>query len=233
MDQNRKQEIGEAAAKILLDTKSVLFNAKEPFVLTSGKLSPVYIDCRRLIAFVEERSDLMDMAAEILLGEIAEDIGFAAGGETAGIPYAAFIAERLHKPMLYIRKKPKGFGRMAQIEGSFHGEKNPKVLLIEDLQTDGGSKKVFIDALRDAGAEIKHAFVVFHYGIFEQSKKNMDNLGITLHELTNWWHVLNVAKEQNYFDSETLSEVESFLKAPEIWQKMNEKKSGSTSSFAI
>ena len=232
MDQNRKQEIGEAAAKILLDTKSVLFNAKEPFVLTSGKLSPVYIDCRRLIAFVEERSDLMDMAAEILLGEIAEDIGYAAGGETAGIPYAAFIAERLHKPMLYIRKKPKGFGRMAQIEGTFHDEKKPKVLLIEDLQTDGGSKKVFIDALRDAGAEIKHAFVVFHYGIFEQSKKNMDDLGITLHELTNWWHVLNVAKAQNYFDTETLSEVESFLKAPEIWQKMNEKKSGS-SSFAI
>jgi orotate phosphoribosyltransferase len=210
-----------------------LFNAKEPFVLTSGKLSPVYIDCRRLIAFVEERSDLMDMAAEILLGEIAEDIGYAAGGETAGIPYAAFIAERLHKPMLYIRKKPKGFGRMAQIEGTFHGEKKPKVLLIEDLQTDGGSKKVFIDALRDAGAEIKHAFVVFHYGIFEQSKKNMDDLGITLHELTNWWHVLNVAKAQNYFDEETLREVESFLKAPEIWQKMNEKKSGSTSSFAI
>lgn len=232
MDQNRKQEIGEAAAKILLDTKSVLFNAKEPFVLTSGKLSPVYIDCRRLIAFVEERSDLMDMAAEILLGEIAEDIGYAAGGETAGIPYAAFIAERLHKPMLYIRKKPKGFGRMAQIEGTFHGEKKPKVLLIEDLQTDGGSKKVFIDALRDAGAEIKHAFVVFHYGIFDQSKKNMDDLGITLHELTNWWHVLNVAKAQNYFDADTLREVESFLKAPEIWQKMNEKKSGS-SSFAI
>ncbi len=232
MDQNRKQEIGEAAAKILLDTKSVLFNAKEPFVLTSGKLSPVYIDCRRLIAFVEERSDLMDMAAEILLGEIAEDIGYAAGGETAGIPYAAFIAERLHKPMLYIRKKPKGFGRMAQIEGTFHGEKKPKVLLIEDLQTDGGSKKVFIDALRDAGAEIKHAFVVFHYGIFDQSKKNMDDLGITLHELTNWWHVLNVAKAQNYFDADTLGEVESFLKAPEIWQKMNEKKSGS-SSFAI
>lgn len=233
MDQNRKQEIGEAAAKILLETKSVLFNAKEPFVLTSGKLSPVYIDCRRLIAFVEERSDLMDMAAEILLGEIAEDIEYAAGGETAGIPYAAFIAERLHKPMLYIRKKPKGFGRMAQIEGTFHGEKKPKVLLIEDLQTDGGSKKVFIDALRDAGAEIKHAFVVFHYGIFEQSKKNMDDMGITLHELTNWWHVLNVAKQQNYFDEETLREVESFLKAPEIWQKMNEKKSGSTSSFAI
>ena len=70
MNPDRKQEIGEIAAKILLDTKSVLFNAKEPFVLTSGKVSPVYIDCRRLIAFVEERTTLMDMAVEILHGEI-------------------------------------------------------------------------------------------------------------------------------------------------------------------
>lgn len=233
MDQNRKTEIGEIAAKILLDTKSVLFNAKEPFVLTSGRVSPVYIDCRRLISFVEERSDLMDMAVEILLGEISEEIDFAAGGETAGIPYAAFIAERLHKPMLYIRKKPKGFGRMAQIEGTFMDNKKPKVLLIEDLQTDGGSKKVFVDALRDAGAEIKHAFVVFHYGIFERSQQNMDEMGITLHELTNWWHVLRVAKAQNYFDTETLDAVEAFLNAPDIWSKMNEGKSGSSSSFAI
>ncbi len=219
MDPQRKNEIGEIAAKILLDTKSVLFNAREPFVLTSGRTSPVYIDCRRLISFVEERMDLMDMAAEILLGEISEDIDFVAGGETAGIPYAAFIAERLHKPMLYIRKKPKGFGRMAQIEGVFHEDiKNPKVILVEDLQTDGGSKKVFVNALREAGAEVKHAFVVFHYGIFEQSKINMSDMGITLHELTNWWHVLSVAKKQNYFDAETLSSVESFLKDPLAWQ---------------
>ena len=175
----------------------------------------------------------MDMAVEILLGEISEDIDYAAGGETAGIPYAAFIAERLHKPMLYVRKKPKGFGRMAQIEGTFHDDKKPKVLLIEDLQTDGGSKKVFIDALRDAGAEIKHAFVVFHYGIFDQSLTNMSDMGITLHELTNWWHVLKVAKEQKYFDDETLDSVESFLKAPDIWADMNADKAGTSSNFAI
>lgn len=233
MDQQRKDEIGQAAAKILLDTKSVLFNAKEPFVLTSGKISPVYIDCRRLISFVEGRSDLMDMAAEMLLSELGDDVDYCAGGETAGIPYAAFIAERLHKPMLYIRKKPKGFGRMAQIEGTFHDEERPRVILIEDLQTDGGSKKVFVDALRDAGAQVKHAFVVFHYGIFEQSTKNMKDMGLTLFELTNWWHVLSVAKEQNYFDDDTLDSVESFLKAPDIWQEMNSEKSGSSSSFNI
>ena len=233
MDQQRKDEIGAAAAKILLDTKSVLFNSKEPFTYTSGKIGPVYIDCRRLISFVEERSDLMDMAAEMLMSELGDGLDYCAGGETAGIPYAAFIAERLHKPMLYIRKKPKGFGRMAQIEGTFHDEKKPRVILIEDLQTDGGSKKVFVDALRDAGAEVKHAFVVFHYGIFDKSAENMKSMELTLHELTNWWHVLKVAKDQNYFDDETLDSVESFLKAPEIWQEMNTDKSGKSSTFNI
>lgn len=230
LDKTRKSEIEKEAAKILLDTKSVLFNSKEPFTFTSGRISPVYIDCRRLISFTEERSDLMDMAIEIL--QDIEGIDIVAGGETAGIPYSAFISERLHKPMAYIRKKPKGFGRMAQIEGHFHDIEKPNVLLVEDLQTDGGSKKVFINALRDSGAEISHAFVVFHYNIFEASKKNMDEMGITLHNLTDWWNVLEVAREGDYFDADTLDSVEKFLNAPDIWAEANQEKSGN-GSFAI
>ena len=205
------------AAKILLDTKSVLFNSKEPFVFTSGAISPVYVDMRRMISFPAQRTILMDMAAEKL-----KDLGieYVAGGETAGIPYAAFIAERLNIPMLYVRKKPKGFGRMAQIEGCMD-EDGRNVALIEDLQTDGGSKKLFIDVLREAGANVKHAFVVFHYGIFPQSLENMKKLDVELHSLTDWWQVLEVAKQQNYFDDETLKSVESFLNDPEGWRSAN------------
>jgi len=231
MSQERKDEIGRVAAKILLDTKSVLFNAKEPFTLTSGRTSPVYIDCRRLISFPSERDELMSYAVEILTDAIGDDeIGYVAGGETAGIPYAAFIADLMHKPMLYVRKKPKGFGRMAQIEGVFHEkDKEPKVVLIEDLQTDGGSKKIFIDVLRQAGATITHAFVVFHYGILEASTQNMEKAGITLHELTNWWYVLEVAREEEYFDKDTLEAVEDFLKNPDLWSEMNAGKKASDS----
>ncbi len=99
--------------------------------------------------------------------------------------------------------------------------KKPNVILIEDLQTDGGSKKIFIEALREAGANVEHAFVVFHYGIFEASKKNMKDLGITLHALTTWWDVLDVAKDKKYFDDKTLSSVESFLSDPIKWQEDN------------
>lgn len=213
-----ENKIAEETAKILLDTKSVLFNSKEPFTFTSGKISPVYTDCRRLIAFPAERTKLMQFAAEMLTREVgADNIGYVAGGETAGIPYAAFIADRLDKPMLYVRKKPKGFGRMAQIEGHI-GEDNPKAILVEDLQTDGGSKKLFIDVLREAGCTVEHSFVVFHYGIFPQSEENMKALGVKLHALCTWWDVLAYAREQKYFDTETLAEVEGFLNDPEGWR---------------
>lgn len=214
-----RKDIARKAAEILLDTKSVLFRPEEPFTLKSGRASPVYIDCRRLISFVEERNFLMDAGAHILREEIGPDkMDVIAGGETAGIPYGAFIAERLQKPMIYIRKEPKGYGRMAQIEGHLpEGKKKLNAVLVEDLQTDGGSKKIFIDAMRAAGLTVKHAFVVFHYGIFNASEQNMKEMGITLHALTTWWDVLEAARAGKYFNAKTLKSVESFLKAPDRW----------------
>lgn len=216
----RRKDIARHTAEILLDTQSVLFMQDEPFTFTSGKKSPVYTDCRKLIGFAKERKILMNYAAELLTAEIGRDkIDYVAGGETAGIPYAAFLSGKMDIPMVYVRKKPKGFGRMAQIEGHLPVEDNPHVVLVEDLQTDGGSKKVFIDALRDAGANVEHAFVVFHYGIFEASKQNMDAMGITLHTLATWWDVLDVAKERGYFTPSIQEQVESFLNDPLGWQE--------------
>lgn len=221
-----KDAIAQRAAKILLETKSVLFNVDEPFTLTSGKRSPVYIDCRRLISFPAERTILMDDAAAMLKDATKDKpLDYVAGGETAGIPYSAFIAERMEKPMLYVRKKPKGFGRMAQIEGCMD-ESGKNVALIEDLQTDGGSKKLFVDVLREAGANVEHAFVVFHYGIFKASEENMKALGIQLHSLTDWWAVLKTAEDMAYFDTRTLAEVKRFLEAPTEWQDAYAAKAG-------
>ncbi|MCB1591856.1 MAG: orotate phosphoribosyltransferase [Alphaproteobacteria bacterium] len=218
-----RKKVALESADILIKTKSVLFNAAEPFTLKSGKKSPVYVDCRRLISFVEERKTLMDYGAWLLRQDAdVRNLDFVAGGETAGIPYGAFIAERLDKPMIYVRKEPKGYGRMAQIEGVLPehnaGGEAPRVLLVEDLQTDGGSKAIFVNALRQAGAKVEHAFVVFHYGIFAQSEKNMQELGISLHALTTWWEVLEMAKKGGYFDRATLSSVEAFLNDPTGWQ---------------
>lgn len=227
IDENKKtvandlneKDMAQKTAQILLDTESVLFNTKEPFTLKSGRASPVYIDVRRLISFPEERAMLMDFAAQLLRQKVGEDkIDYVAGGETAGIPYGAFIAERLNKPMLYVRKEPKGHGRMAQIEGVLPAKGQRNTILVEDLQTDGGSKRTFIEALRTAGANVEHGFVIFHYGIFPASEENMKDMGITLHALTTWWEVLDIARQKNYFDEETLKSVENFLNNPEEWK---------------
>ena len=115
-----------------------------------------------------------------------------------------------------MRKKPKGHGRNAQIEGVMD-DAGKNVILVEDLQTDGGSKKTFIDALRNAGAVVTHSFVVFHYGIFEASKKNMEAMGVNLLALATWWDVLEYAKEHKTFDAKTLESVEEFLNDPVAW----------------
>ena len=210
----------EIAAAILLDIDAVLIRPDEPFTFTSGRKSPVYVDCRRIISFPRARRQLMSMGVE-MLGQLAgqESFDAVAGGETAGIPFAAWIADLLGLPMLYIRKKPKGFGRNARIEGSFAD--GARILLVEDLATDGGSKLSFIDAIREAGGQIAHCFVVFHYGNFPASTESLAARGVTLHGLCTWWDVLAVAETRGYTDAQ-LTEVRSFLADPDGWAARHE-----------
>ncbi len=206
----------EIAAGILLETKSVHFSPDKPFTFTSGRKSPVYIDCRRLISFPRARAKLMDLGVEMITRRIGfESIDAVAGGETAGIPFAAWIAERLALPMLYIRKKPKGFGRMAQIEGEF--AEGARILLVEDLASEGTSKLNFIEAIRTAGGEIAHSFVVFHYGIFPSSLTSLQAVGVSLHALATWHDVLALADQRGSFTPEQYRAIKSFLDAPEDW----------------
>ena len=110
---------GLETARLLLDIKAVNFRPEEPYMLTSGWASPVYIDCRWVISFLDARRRIIKMGADMLAENIdMESVDMMAGGETAGIPYSSWLSEELSKPMLYVRKKPKGFGRNAQIEGS-------------------------------------------------------------------------------------------------------------------
>jgi orotate phosphoribosyltransferase len=211
-----KAVIAEITARMLLEVKAVLFFQDKPFIFTSGWASPVYIDIRKLIFYPRIRSQLVDFAATTL----ARDAGFeqfdvVAGGETAGIPYAAWISDRLGLPMQYVRKKPKGFGRNAQIEGDVR--EGARTLLVEDLATDGGSKINFCKALREAGAIVEHVFVNFYYDIYPGAKKTFADLGVRLHCLATWWDVLAVVKKDGYLPSTQIAEVEKFLHEPAKW----------------
>ncbi len=212
------QEIARLTASMLLEIQAVHINAREPYIYASGLPGPTYIDCRKLISFPRIRSTLMDFLAVTVL----RDAGFeafdnVAGGETAGIPFAALVAERLALPMTYVRKKPKGYGRNARIEGVM--TEGQRVLLVEDLTTDGGSKISFVDAIRETGATCGHTAVIFYYGIFPDTEKTLGDHGVRLHHLCTWWDVLAEAKAQGAFDAETLTEVEAFLNDPRAWQE--------------
>lgn len=205
-------------ARALLEIRAVHFNAATPFILASGLPSPTYIDCRKLIAYPRIRAMVMDfLAITVMRGAGLEAFDNIAGGETAGIPFAALVAERLALPMSYVRKKPKGHGRNARIEGVM--EPGQRVLLVEDLTTDGGSKLSFAEAIRDTGAHCAHAAVIFSYGIFPETEGRLRDHGLVLHALCTWWDVLAEARAQGAFEAETLREVEAFLHAPRAWQE--------------
>ena len=213
-----KDEIARLTARALIEVKAVHFNTETPFTLASGLPSPTYIDCRKLISYPRIRSVLMDF----LTVTVMRDAGFEAfdniaGGETAGIPFAALVAERMALPMTYVRKKPKGYGRNARIEGTM--TPGQRVLLVEDLTTDGGSKLSFVDAIRETGATCGHTAVIFSYGIFPDTEAKLGKHGVTLHYLCTWWDVLAEARLQDAFDAATLAGVESFLMAPRAWQE--------------
>ncbi len=211
---------GAETARILLDIEAVNFRPAQPYMLTAGWASPVYIDCRKVISHLGERRRLIAMASETIRREIGiDDVAALAGGETAGIPYAAWISDTLSLPMLYVRKRPKGFGRDAQIEGDL--EEGAKVILIEDLATDGGSKITFIEALRASGALISDVFVVFFYGAFPGAEKNMAQAGASLHYLADWWDVLERAEADGDFSADDIAGVKEFLADPVAWSAAN------------
>ena len=211
-----KEEIARLTAGMLLETGAIDFNATDPFTHASGKQAPTYVDCRKLISFPRVRATLMDFLSITILREAGfEQFDNIAGGETAGIPFAAMVADRLALPMSYVRKKPKGYGRNARIEGVM--TEGQRVLLVEDLTTDGGSKLSFVDAIRETGATCSATAVIFYYGIFDGVEKTLADHGVQLLHLCTWWDVLAEAKRRNAFDAATLSEVNTYLHDPDAW----------------
>lgn len=215
-------DVGNRIGEMLLATGAIAFYKERPFVFVSGRISPVYIDCRRLLSFPEVREAIIvEMArkAEAAIGRGSIDV--VAGGETAGIPYAALVAQKLSKPMIYIRKQPKGYGGTKQIEGIL--EPNQRVLLVEDLITDGMSKLRFNIGIRAAGSRITHCLCVFEYGSDElglhEGEKNLAEHGIESHALANWDHVLAAGRGKKYLSEDATKQILDFLKDPENWGK--------------
>ena len=214
----KENDFQDIVAKILIDIESVKFSFDKHFTLTSGYKSPVYVDCRKIISFVKERNIILDYA-NMYFKEKKIKFDILAGGETAGIPYAAFLSEKLQKKMIYVRKKPKGFGINQQIEGYF--KKGQKAILIEDLATDGSSKAIFVQALRKSGLEISDIFVVFYYDIFDIKKTPLASMNIKIHSLCTWKNIINVISNKKLFNTNEINNLKIFLKNPKAWRINN------------
>ena len=213
-----RDTMARLVAGMLLDIRAVHFNAAEPFTFASGLRAPTYIDCRKLISHPRIRATLMDWLACAALRDAGlEAFDNIAGGETAGIPFAALVAERLALPMTYVRKKPKGYGRNARIEGELR--EGQRVLLVEDLATDGGSKLSFVEAIREAGGVCGHTAVIFFYDIFPEARDRLAEAGVRLTHLASWWDVLAEARARGAFEPATLDAVEAFLRNPHGWSE--------------
>ena len=210
--------MSEIIAEKLIDIESVKFSFENHFTLTSGLKSPVYVDCRKIISFLDEREFIMNEALNYFeKNKIKFDL--VAGGETAGIPYAAIISEKIKKPMVYIRKKPKGFGQNQQIEGHF--KEKEKAILIEDLATDGGSKVVFVEAMRKAGLIVNDIFVIFYYDIFNLENSVLSKLNVNIHSLCTWKDILSVIEKKNIYKENDIKNLKKFLSNPDDWRKDN------------
>ena len=217
-------KIARTTAKFLLEINAIHFNSVSPFTLTSGLKSPVYIDCRKLISYPKARSILINFCSDIVVNKIGLDkVESLVGGETAGIPFASFLASKLELPMHYVRKKPKGFGVNNYIEGN--NIKGKKVILVEDLTTDGGSKIKFCNSIRKAGATVEETIVLFYYNIFDDVPDKLKKSGINLNYLACWWDILNYCKEdKSIIDNETISQIEQFLISPKEWSNNHSNK---------
>ncbi len=213
-------EISRKIAEMLLQTDAIQVYKDKPFVFVSGRISPVYIDCRRILSYPIEREYIVTQLAKTAEAEIGlTNIDVVAGGETAGIPYASFVSHLIKKPMIYIRKQPKGYGGTKQIEGIL--EPGKRVMLVEDLITDGLSKLRFNIGIRAAGAKMTHCLCVFDYASDRlnqhEGKDNLAKNGIDLHVLANWDDILDTGLSKRYFTESASKQIVDFLQDPENW----------------
>ena len=206
------------ASDILIDLNAIHCSPEKPYILTSGWASPVYVNCRRIISATWQRRAIIQMAAEMVEkngGCGRYDV--VAGGETAGIPFAAWIADYFYRPMIYVRKKSKGFGLGRQIEGEL--SQGQRVLFVEDLMTDGASKITFASSLREAGGAVSDVLVVFNYGIYPDTGKHLAEAGLSVMALTDWRSTIEAAKLRGYFNAGQVKVVEAFLADPAGWSR--------------
>lgn len=199
-------------ATILLDIGAVLFSRNKPFKFDSGILSPVYTDNRLIISHPKEREKVIALFVNKIKEIGIPDV--VAGTATAGIPHAAFIAQKLKIPMVYVRSKPKEHGRGNQVEGQL--KRGQKVIVVEDLISTAGSSIRVVEALRKQGAVVTDEVAIFTYNL-DAATDNLKKAKIKLHALTNLSDACEVARKKGFLKAGQISAIQAWAKNPKSW----------------
>ena len=201
-------------ATILFDIGAIIFRPRQPFRYDSGILSPVYTDNRLIISYPKQRQKIVNLLIAKVKKIGPPDV--IAGTATAGIPYAAFIAQKLNLPMVYVRSAPKDHGKSNQIEGIV--KRGQKVLVVEDLISTAGSSVRVINAIRKLGAQITDELAIFTYNL-KEANDNLKAARVRLHTLTDLKHAADVAFKKGYLNEEQISMILSWASDPKNWVK--------------
>ena len=205
--------ITEEVAEILLKAKAIILRPQEPFTFASGILSPIYCDNRLLLSKINEREQIVDYYLK-KIEETGIEADVIAGVATASIPWAALIAEKMKKPMIYIRKANKDHGRENLIEGGI--EKGQSVLVVEDLVSTGGSSLKAVEAVRSAGGVVGKCLAIFTYEM-EKAKSGFEQAECELITLSNFSTLIKVAAEKGYIKEEEINMLQEWSKNPSEW----------------
>lgn len=208
-------DTSKSVAEILLKINAVSLNPKKPYKYASGILSPVYTDCRILMAYPDKRRIIRDLYIDaIKKSGIQFDV--VAGTATAGIPHAAWIADELNLPMVYVRGSAKDHGKENLLEGII--KKGQKAIVIEDLVSTGESSISSTNAVRKAGGTVSHVFAIITYGI-KIADNNFKKNKLKLIPLTTFEDVVKVAQSLGKIRSAEKAVILDWTKNPQAWGK--------------
>lgn len=207
------KSFAEELALHLLEINAVILQPGRPFTWASGWNSPIYCDNRLTLRYPEIRSKIAGHFIEFI-GDHYPDVDVITGTATAGIPHAAWVADRLKKPLAYVRARAKLYGLGNQIEGGV--DKGESTIVVEDLISTGGSALSVVDALRFIGADVLAVLSIFTYG-FDKAIQRFKDAGITVYTLTDYTTLLNVGIEENLIDQRDLELLTNWRAKPETW----------------
>lgn len=205
----------QRVAKALLDIHAVTLNPDQPFTWASGLKSPIYTDNRLTISYPEVRQAIFNGMVEQIKLHFSE-ANVIAGTATAGIPHAAWVAQNMELPMIYVRTKPKDHGQGKQIEGVL--KEGQKVVVIDDLISTGGSVLNAVRAVNNAGGKVIGVVSVFTYDLPAAEQNFMAN-GLKYYSVTDYMTLIKVAKENNQISADHLKSLQKWRKDPLSWSK--------------